>query len=405
MTTTKTTGHRLKKKLTTTLTLTAATTALLTSCYPNPAIFLGANEENTKLNGSTAISICGNGALSSGGLVATGTYASLTEEQNRNAQLILGAVQERPGIEEKDRERLGIITLITAIQESSLINVNYGDDIHGVRNPDGSLTSSLGLFQQQHWWGTEEQRMDPKTSANLFMDALMQVSWTSLEYGAAAQAVQRSAHPGLYSNHIQFAKDIIANIGGSFTDAGSGDSGNSEENNSESKSSTPGCNAGKGTGEGGAGDDYPLAADAASIASGFDPDLDPWGMYVGQCVSYVSWRLNKQMGWKEGEPYPFTAAKMQMAGQANGYEWSGQLAEMGYLTDKNPKKGAVAWWDSYANEYVGEYGHVAIVESYDLEAGTVTVSQYNMQPKPLQYSEYTFPIDKISGFIHVADLE
>ena len=94
-----------------------------------------------------------------------------------------------------------------------------------------------------------------------------------------------------------------------------------------------------------------------------------------------------------------------MAGQGNGYEWSGQLAEMGYVTDKNPKKGAIAWWDSNANEYVGHNGHVAIVESYDLAAGTVTVSQYNMQPKPLQYSEYTFPIDKISGFIHVADLE
>lgn len=370
-------------------------TTMLTGCMGFDPSLLSELEKQTESSSSSGSS-CGSDIVG-GGLVATGTYASLTDEQNQNARLLLGAVQERQGIDEKDRERLAIIVLITAIQESSLINVNYGDDIHGVTNPDGTLTSSLGLFQQQKWWGSTEQRMDPKTAANLFMDALMKVSWTTMEYGSAAQAVQRSAHPGLYSNHIQFAKDIIANIGTDFTD--SGDSG-------ISTISTSTCKDGKGTGTAGQGDDYPLAASQAAIAgSGFDPTLDPWGLYVGQCVSYVAWRINVQMGWKEGQEYPFTMAKMQMAGQGNGYEWSAQLAEMGYVTDKNPKKGAIAWWDSNANEYVGFNGHVAIVESYDLAAGTVTVSQYNMQPKPLQYSEYTFPIDKISGFIHVADLE
>lgn len=389
------TRTRLKHRLAQGTGMALICTTMLTGCMGFDANLLNELEKQTESSSSSGSS-CGSGIVG-GGLVATGTYASLTDEQNQNARLLLGAVQERQGIDEKDRERLAIIVLITAIQESSLINVNYGDDIHGVTNPDGTLTSSLGLFQQQKWWGSTEQRMDPKTAANLFMDALMKVSWTTMEYGSAAQAVQRSAHPGLYSNHIQFAKDIIANIGTDFTD--SGDSGTSTI-------STSSCKDGKGTGTAGQGDDYPLAASQAAIAgSGFDPTPDPWGLYVGQCVSYVAWRINVQMGWKEGQEYPFTMAKMQMAGQGNGYEWSAQLAEMGYVTDKNPKKGAIAWWDSNANEYVGFNGHVAIVESYDLAAGTVTVSQYNMQPKPLQYSEYTFPIDKISGFIHVADLE
>lgn len=386
---------------------------LLSGCVAMGPNMLAAidNETSTSLVGT-----CG-----SGGLVATGTYESLNEEQNKNAQLILGAVQERPGIDEKDRKQLAIITLITAIQESSLINVDYGDDIHGVRNPDGTLTSSIGLFQQQKWWGTVEQRMDPKTSTNLFIDALVKFDWKSMEYGAAAQKVQGSAHPSRYSPHVGLAEEIIANVGTDFSDDGSSEDKKDEQGDEETESSddaspstqnvSSGCKSGTGTGTAGEGDDYPLKANPAIVAmarhdpAAFDSTLDPWGLYVGQCVSYVAWRINVQMGWKEGQDYPFTMAKLKMAGQGNGYEWSAQLAEVGYKTDRTPKKGAIAWWDASANEYVGPMGHVAIVESYDLEAGTVNVSQYNAWPKPLEYSEQTFPIDKISGFIHVADLE
>lgn len=381
-------------------------TTMLTGCMGfDPNLLSEFEKQIEAANSATGgAGTCGAG-LAGGSMVATGTYDSLNEEQNKNAQLILGAVMERPGIDDADRATVAIITLITAIQESSLINVNYGDDIHGVTNPDGTPTSSIGLFQQQKWWGTVEQRMDPKTSTNLFLDALLKLDYKSMEYGAAAQAVQGSAHPSRYSPHVELAKEIITNVGSSFTGSAEGDSARAYSTLNNAVSGAGSCKSGRGTGEAGKGDDYPLAADAQSIINGFDPDIDPWGLYVGQCVSYVAWRINVQMGWKEGEEYPFTMSKMQMAGQGNGYEWAAQLAEMGYVTDKNPKKGAIAWWDSNANEYVGQNGHVAIVESYDLAAGTVTVSQYNMQPKPLQYSEYTFPIDKISGFIHVADLE
>ena len=42
-----------------------------------------------------------------------------------------------------------LVGVMTAMGESSLKNLNYGDDIDGVTNPDGSLTCSLGLFQQR----------------------------------------------------------------------------------------------------------------------------------------------------------------------------------------------------------------------------------------------------------------
>ena len=54
-----------------------------------------------------------------------------------------------------------ILGVMTAMGESSLNNIDYGDwETIGFTNPDGSRTTSIGLFQQQHWWGSAEQRMD-----------------------------------------------------------------------------------------------------------------------------------------------------------------------------------------------------------------------------------------------------
>ena len=61
---------------------------------------------------------------------------------------------------------------MTAMGESSLRNIDYGDwETSGVTNPDGSRTTSIGLFQQQDSWGTREARLDPYTAASLFYRA------------------------------------------------------------------------------------------------------------------------------------------------------------------------------------------------------------------------------------------
>ncbi|UJP10373.1 hypothetical protein L2X99_01290 [Microbacterium sp. KUDC0406] len=55
-----------------------------------------------------------------------------------------------------------ILGVMTAMGESGLHNIDYGDwETIGFRNPDGSRTTSIGLFQQQKWWGSVETRMDP----------------------------------------------------------------------------------------------------------------------------------------------------------------------------------------------------------------------------------------------------
>src|SRR5690606_26731866 len=85
-------------------------------------------------------------------------------EQLENAAVIVGTARElgfgRDG---------QIIGVMAAMGESSLHNIDYGDwETSGVTNPDGSRTSSIGLFQQQAWWGTAQERMDPATAATKF---------------------------------------------------------------------------------------------------------------------------------------------------------------------------------------------------------------------------------------------
>jgi hypothetical protein len=57
-----------------------------------------------------------------------------------------------------------------------------------------NIPASLGIFQQQPWWGTAAQRMEPVASTNLFLDRLLSLPhWHTALPWQAAQSVQASA--------------------------------------------------------------------------------------------------------------------------------------------------------------------------------------------------------------------
>nr|NLD39925.1 hypothetical protein [Actinomycetales bacterium] len=129
-----------------------------------------------------------------------GTRYALGGEQTRNAALISAVALDR-GLP----ARAVTIALATAMQESRLINIDYGD------------RDSLGLFQQRpsQGWGTEEQVTDPFYSANAFYDGLLKVNgWETLEVTVAAQAVQRSAFPNAYAQHEGMARAFASALTG-----------------------------------------------------------------------------------------------------------------------------------------------------------------------------------------------
>ena len=114
----------------------------------------------------------------------------LSPEQAGNAALIAGVAVAR-GLP----ARAASIAIATAVQESRLENIDYGDEA----GPD-----SRGLFQQRpsQGWGTEAEVMDPLYAAGAFYDALVRIpGYESLPITDAAQRVQRSAYPTAYADH------------------------------------------------------------------------------------------------------------------------------------------------------------------------------------------------------------
>ncbi|MFF3075479.1 hypothetical protein ACFVSN_45150, partial [Kitasatospora sp. NPDC057904] len=111
-------------------------------------------------------------------------------------------------------DRAAVIAVTTAIVESRLEN-----------NPNVLDATSVGLFQQQEWWGTTEQRLDPVWSTTAFINEMLRTypnnAWQSQEIGTVCQGVQRSAFPGRYQPQASDAQKIVDAITGSRVPASS----------------------------------------------------------------------------------------------------------------------------------------------------------------------------------------
>jgi hypothetical protein len=108
-----------------------------------------------------------------------------------------------------------IIALATAMQESSLRNLNWGD------------RDSIGLFQQRpsQGWGTVEQIMNREFAARAFYGGatnpnkgktrglLDYAGWQSMPLTVAAQTVQKSAYPNAYAKWETSARAWLAQLG------------------------------------------------------------------------------------------------------------------------------------------------------------------------------------------------
>jgi len=119
-----------------------------------------------------------------------GGDSGLDDEQATNARVIANIGRQR-GMSDGAIQ----IALMTALTESGLRNVNYGD------------RDSLGLFQQRpsQGWGTAQQVSDPTYAANKFYDSLSKVNFGAMSPWAAAQAVQRSFDPTGSNYQRQYA--------------------------------------------------------------------------------------------------------------------------------------------------------------------------------------------------------
>ena len=128
------------------------------------------------------------------------TRAQIDVEQSRWTTL-MAAIAQRRGLP----PRATTIAIATAFQESKIHNIDYGD------------RDSAGLFQQRpsQGWGTRAQVLDPEHSIGRFYDGLVKVKgYESMSITAAAQRVQRSAHPGAYAKHEDYARALASALRG-----------------------------------------------------------------------------------------------------------------------------------------------------------------------------------------------
>jgi len=135
-------------------------------------------------------------ASSGVGQPVSGSITPLNDERRGNAQIIINVGREL-GVPDYGI----VIALATAMQESSLRNLDWGD------------RDSLGLYQQRPstGWGSAEQIMDEAYATRLFFGGpsnpnkgktrglLDFTGWANMALTDAAQRVQISAHPNAYA--------------------------------------------------------------------------------------------------------------------------------------------------------------------------------------------------------------
>ena len=133
-------------------------------------------------------------------VTANGSSFSWAPDQASNAAAITAIAVQR-----EMPPRAATIAIATAMQESKVRNVKFGD------------RDSLGLFQQRpsQGWGTAEQILDPEYSTNKFYDVLEKVKgYESMDIAQAAQKVQRSAAGEAYAQHEAQARVTASALSG-----------------------------------------------------------------------------------------------------------------------------------------------------------------------------------------------
>lgn len=152
----------------------------------------------------------------------------LPAEQVPNAQTIVAA-----GLSLDVPKKGQIVALATAMQESRLRNLNYGD------------RDSLGLFQQRpsQGWGSAEQIRDPTYASDQFYKHLLKVNgWQQMTVTQAAQAVQRSGLPDAYAQWEDLATALQSALVKTFP---GGDAEGADADEDKEPSTSTGCTPGQ----------------------------------------------------------------------------------------------------------------------------------------------------------------
>lgn len=279
-------------------------------------------------------------------------------KQIKNARIIDG-VAKKHGLS----GRATLIALMTALQESTLINLDHGH------------ADSVGVFQQRAAWGPKADRMNVKKSARMFFYGGQQgqpgltdiKDWQTKPLGDAAQDVQNSAFPDLYVGQERPARKIAEEAGIDLSRAGKGGSD-------------------KETG----GGDAPTGSGTSSLENGTcypqpNGSVEQPGGDGGGKVTKGKFKDGKATGWPSSVSNPRSTKEaiawarrqtsagkhwerlcLRFVSKAYGYgptrqyraieQWGDTPARMKHTKDRRPPPGALLYWSTGK----GRAGHVAL---------------------------------------------
>lgn len=127
-----------------------------------------------------------------------------------------------------------------------------------------------------------------------------------------------------------------------------------------------------------AGDDYPFYGVEG---------LSPLRYYGGECVDFVAWRLNRDVG-STSAPFRWDWSNLTPGG-GSAVSWQRAWESHGWPVSSTPVPGSVA---------VIGYNHVAYVNSVNAD-GTVFLEEYNYGNYH-QYSTRTVPASAVTAFLY-----
>jgi cell wall-associated NlpC family hydrolase len=113
------------------------------------------------------------------------------------------------GLQMRIPEKGIIVGLATALQESGLRNLANPNVPASLAIPHEGLGHdhlSVGIMQQQPWWGSLRDLMTPGVAAQKFFTALLKIGgWQNMAPTVAAQSVQHSEFPDAYADDVAAA--------------------------------------------------------------------------------------------------------------------------------------------------------------------------------------------------------
>lgn len=130
----------------------------------------------------------------------------------------------------------------------------------------------------------------------------------------------------------------------------------------------------------GEGDDLPWNTAPTWVEVGTENAGSPLGMLNRECVDFVLWRVNQEMG-SNAAPFKFLNGTFNSDGSVLGSAvfWRVAWFKKGWEVSQKPRVGAVTWYDAGVPGADPRWGHVGMVKAINAD-GSIVEEGYNLLP-------------------------